>query len=222
MRGAATVDQRRIRRRAGVRVHALQRIDQHAGDVAPGAQDAQRLLGHVVQRVGLVRRHGIADARLHVAPPAVIGAAESHEVRPPRVIARQPDRLHHRLGARHVERHLVEAGNLLKPFDVAGDDRVVGAEHRPEIAHALLAARHALLVEVIAEKIDAVGSGEVVEAVAVEIGDRHAGGRLDERTGRKVLTHVPAELERHPVGVGELQVGDAVFDFGGERARCSA
>jgi hypothetical protein len=31
-----------------------------------------------------------------------------------------------------------------------------------------------------------------------------------------VLAHHPAELERHPVDVGELQVGDAVADLGGE------
>ena len=100
------------RRRVGVRMQRLQRIDQHAGDVAARAQHAQRVLRHVVQGVGLARRHRIADAGLHVAPPAVIGAAEAHQMRAARVVAREPHRLHHRLGAGHVERHLVEAGNL--------------------------------------------------------------------------------------------------------------
>ena len=58
---------------------------------------------------------------------------------------------------------------------------MIGAEHRAELAHALDAALDAVLVEVVAEQVDAVGAGEVVEAVAVEIGDRHAGGRLHER-----------------------------------------
>ena len=114
MRAARAVDQRRIGRRRRVRMQRLQRIDQHAGDVAPRAQHAQRVLGHVLQRVGLVRRQRIADARLHVAPPAVIGAAEAHQMRAPGVIAREPHRLHHGLGARHVERHFVEPGNLLE------------------------------------------------------------------------------------------------------------
>ena len=47
-------------------------------------QHAQRLVAHVPQRVGLARRHRVADARLHVAPPAVVRAAEAHEVRAPR------------------------------------------------------------------------------------------------------------------------------------------
>ena len=170
-------------------------------------------LGHVLQRVGVARAHRIADARLHVAPPAVVGAAEPHEVGAARVVARQPHRLHHRLGARHVERHLVEAGDFLEPLDVVGDDRVIGAEHRAEVAHAPLPLLHALLVEVVAEHVDAVRSGQVVEAVAVEIGDRHARGRLQERPAFQVLAHHAAVLERHAIGADELQVGDAVSNL---------
>ena len=78
---ARAVDQRGIAGRTGVRMQRLQRIDQHAGDVAPRAQHVQRPLRHVGQRVGLVRRHRIADAGLHVAPPAVIGAGKAHQMR---------------------------------------------------------------------------------------------------------------------------------------------
>ena len=37
-----------------------------------------------------------------------------------------------------------------------------------------------------------------------------------------MLAHEAAELERHPIGVGELQVGDAVADLVGQRAVVSA
>ena len=96
------------------------------------------------------------------------------------MVAREPHRLHHRLGARHVERYFVETGDLLQAPHIVGDQRVIGAEHRPELAHVFEAARDRLLVEVVAEDIDAVGAGEVVELIAVEVGDRHARGRLDE------------------------------------------
>ena len=183
------------------------------------AEHAQGVLRHVVQGVGLARRHRIADAGLNVAPPAVIGAAEADEMGAARVVARQPHRLHHRLGAGHVERDFVEAGDLPQPLDVVGDHRMVGAEHRAEIANALGAARDAFLVEVVAEDVDAVRAGQVVEAVAVEVGDGDAGRRLHERAGLQVLAHVAAELERHAVGVGELQVGDAVLDLAPSAAR---
>ena len=114
----------------------LQRIDQHAGDVAPRPQHAQRILGHFLQRIGLVRGHRIADARLHVAPPAVIGAAEADQVGPAGVVTREPHGLHHRLRPRHVERDFVEPGNFLQAFHVVGNHRMIGAEHRAELAHA--------------------------------------------------------------------------------------
>ena len=212
---ARAVDERRIARRVAVRVERLQRVHEHAGDVAPLPQHPQRVVAHVPQRVGLARRQRIADPRLNVAPPAVIRAAEPHEVRAARVIAREPHRLHHRLGAGHVKRHLVEPGDRPQPLDVVRDDRVIGAEHRPELAHALDAAIDARLVEVVAEDVDAVGAGQVVEPVAVEVGDGHAGGRLQQRAASQVAAHEPAVLERDAVSAGELQVRDAVRDLGG-------
>jgi hypothetical protein len=67
----------------------------------------------------------------------------------------------------------------------------------------------ALLVEVVAEDVDAVGAGQVVEDIAVEVGHRHALGGLHEAARLQVLAQEAAELERHAVGAGELQVGDA-------------
>ena len=173
-------------------------------------QHVQRPLRHVGQRIGLVRRHRIADAGLHVAPPAVIGAGEANQMRAPGVVARQPHRLHHGFGAGHVERDLVEAGNRAQPFDVVGDDGVVGAEHGPERMRALFGLGDALLVEVVAEDVDAVGAGQVVEDIAVDIGDGDAGRGLHEGAGAEMLAHQAAVLERHAVGFGELQVGDVL------------
>ena len=104
----------------------------------------------------------------------------------------------------------------LSRLHVVGDDRVIGAQHRAEVAHAPLPLLHALLVEVVAEDVDAVRPRQVVEAVAVEIGDGHARGRLQERPAFQVLAHHAAVLERHAVGADELKVGDAVSNLGGE------
>ena len=187
MRAARAVDERRIRRRIGVGVQRLQRIDQHAGDVAPLAEHAQRILRHIGEGISLARRHRIADARLNVAPPAVIGTAEPDQMGAARVIARQAHRLHHRFGARHVERHFVEPRDLAQALDVVSNHRMIGAEHRPEIADALRAALDAFLIEIVPEEVDTIGACQVVEAVAVEIGKGHAGRRLHERGGRQCL-----------------------------------
>jgi hypothetical protein len=71
-------------------------------------------------------------------------------------------------------------------------------------------ARHRFLVEVDAEQIDAVRSGEIVEYVAVKVGNGYAGGRLQERAERQVLAYEAAVLERHPIGIGDLEIGHAV------------
>ena len=193
-------------------MHGLYRVDQHAGNVAPRFENPQGRLVHVFQRIGLACRQRIADAGLHIAPPAVISAAEAHEAAAPRVIAREAHRLHHRFGARHVKGHLLHARYLQEPAHVVGGHRMVEAEHGPQVANALAAAGDALLVEVVAEYVDAVGSGQVVEPVAVEIGQRDAGGGLDEGSRLEVVAHEAAELERHAVAGGELQIGNAVHD----------
>jgi hypothetical protein len=193
-------------------VQRLQGIDQHARDVAPGAQHAQARVVHVLERVGFAGRDGVADAGLHVAPPTVIGAAEAHQVAAPRVVAGQAHRLHDGFGARHMEGNFLLPGNLQEALDIERGDRVIGAEHRPEVAHAFAAARNAFLVEIVAEDVDAVGTGEIVELVAVQIGDLDARGGLQEGAALEVLAHEAAELKRHAVARGELQIGNAAHD----------
>ena len=195
----------------------LQRIDQHAGDVAPTLQDTQRPFRHLGQRIGLVRRDRVADAGLHVAPPAVIGAGEANQMRTPGVVTGEPHRLHDGFGAGHVERDLVESGNRTQPGDVVDDDGVVGSEHRAERMRAGFGVGDAFLVEVVAEDVDAVGAGQVVEHIAVEIGHGDARGGLYEGAGAEMLAHQPRILERHPIGFGELQVGDPFRRLQGQR-----
>ncbi len=220
---ARTVDQRGIRGRIDVGMQRLQRVDQDTGDVAPGSQHLQRALGHVGERVGLVRRDRIAHARLHIAPPAMIRACETDQMRASgvvavsythldvykrQVVARKPHRLHHGLGAGHVERDFVEPGDGAQPRDVFGNDGMVGAEHGTERSGTRLGPRDAVLVEVVAEDIDAVRPGQVVEGIAVDVGHRDAARCLHENAGAEVLANQPAVLERHPVGCGELQIRD--------------
>jgi len=90
---------------------------------------------------------------------------------------------------------------------------VIRAEHGAKGLRAGLCRGDALLVEVVAEDVDAVGAGQVVEHITIDVGDGDAGRRLHEGAGRKMLAHQPAILKRHPVGFGELQVGDAARHF---------
>jgi hypothetical protein len=205
----AGIDERPVGGRAGIGVHRLDRVDQHAGDVAALGQHLERPFGHVGERQRVVGRPGIADAGLNVAPPAVIGAAEAHDAPPPGPVLREAHRLHHGLRPGHVERDLVHPGDRPQPADVVGHDRVQGAEHRPQRLDRAGALSDAGLVGVGAEHVHAVGAGEIVEAVAVEIRDLDAGRGLQEAPGGQVLPDDPAELERHAVAPGELQVGDA-------------
>ena len=78
---------------------------------------------------------------------------------------------------------------------------MIGAQDRAEVAHAFRALRSMqILVEVVAEQVDAIRPGQVVEHVAVEIGDRHAGRRFQERSGGQMSPDDAAELERHAIG----------------------
>ena len=202
------VDQGRVGGRPDVGMQRLHWIDQHAGDVAAAAQHGKGGVGHFRQRVGVVGGHRVADAGLNVAPPAVVGAAETHEMGAPRVIAGQTHGLHDRFRPRHVERDLGLAGNPRQARHVVGDQRRVGAQHRAERAHAPGAALHAALVEIVAQQVHAIRAGEIVEGVAVEIGDLDAVRRGEKRTGGQMRLHVRAEREGHAVALGELQVGD--------------
>lgn len=69
---AAAVQQGVVARRRLVGVQGLQRVDQHAGDVAALAQHTQGVRIHLFQRVGVGRRQRVAGPGLHVFPPAVM------------------------------------------------------------------------------------------------------------------------------------------------------
>ena len=112
------------------------------------------------------------------------------------VVSREPDRLHYRLGARHMEGNFVQSGNLPQSLDIVGDDGMVGADDGTKIADALGASGNAFLVEVIPEKIDAVRTGEIVQDIAVKIADSDAGRRCKNGAGREVLTNDAAVPER--------------------------
>jgi hypothetical protein len=108
-----------------------------------------------------------------------------------------------------VERDFVEPGDFAQPLHVLGDDGMIGAEHGAKRVRALFGFRDALLVEVVAKNVDAVGAGQVVRYIAVDIGDGDAGRGFHEGAGAEVFAHQPAVRERHPVAFGELQVRDA-------------
>ncbi len=215
-RATRPVHQRRIARRIRVRMQRLERVHQNAGDILSRAKDLQRLFRHIAERIGVIGGNRIADAGLHVAPPSVIGAAQANKMRPLRVVACKTNRLHHRLGSGHVERDLVETGNLFQAPDVIDNHRMIAAQYGTEIAHPLGALGDAVLVEIVAEDVDAIRSGQIVEAVAVEISHHHAVGRLQERSAFQIVPHDTAELKRHTVPRGELQIGNAVCCLGRE------
>ena len=223
LRAAAAVDERRVLRRRRVRVQRLQRIHEHAGDVAPRLEHAQRARAHVGQRVDVVDAAAIAEPRLHAVPPAVIGAAEQHDVRATRVELREPHGLHDGFRARHVERDLVVARELLQALDVVAHDGMERPEHGTELLDAFRAGRDALLVEVVAEQVHAVRARDVVRPAPVEVAQLRAARLVDDGADAQALAHVVAELERHAVRVRELHVRQAARERVAEldRRRCA-
>ena len=206
VRAAAAVHELCVGRRVGVGMQGLERVDQHAGDVAPRAQHLQRTLVHVAQRVGLARRQWVARPGLHVFPPAVVGAAKAHEVLAPRVVARQAHGLHHGFGARHVKRDFVQARDGLEPRDVGQHLGVQLAKHHTECARACRTFVDAGFVELVAKEIHAIRAGEVDEALAVQVFHHHAVAALHEGAQAQRLAHQRRIGERHAVAAGELQV----------------
>ena len=206
---ARAVNQRAVARRARIGVQRLQRVDQHTGNVTPGAQHLQAARIHVFERVGLAGRQRVARAGLNVVPPAVVSPAESHDVIALGVKARQPHGLHHGLGTRHVERDLIEPRDALKPLHVLQHARVVRAQHGAQLASGFHALSDACLVEVLSKEVHAVRTGQVMKLVAVKVFQRHAAGGTHEAGALEPGAQVGAVLKRHAVGAGELQVRDA-------------
>ena len=117
-----------------------------------------------------------------------------------------------------MERDLVEAGQRAQPRDIVGDDGMELAQHRSEIGHLRDRLGDHAFIGIIAEQVDAVGAGQIVEIIAVEIGDGDARALLDEGADAKVRLHMGGELERHAIAAGELQIGQAGPRFGGKCA----
>ena len=205
-----TVDQGRIARRTGVGVQCLQRIDQHTRNIATRLKHTQRPLREVLQRIGLSGRQGVARAGLYVLPPAVIRAAESDQMRPSGPVTGNAHGLHHRLGTRHVEAHLLQSGDDAQALDDIQNDRMVGAQHWPQLSHTSNAFGNRFFIEIIAKYVDTVRTREVHESLAIQIFNRHASRRLHETAQLKMTAQVRAELKRYPVTTGELHIGKIV------------
>jgi hypothetical protein len=116
-----------------------------------------------------------------------------------------------------MERHLVHAGQRAQAPDIVGDQRVVVAEHGAERLHGGGPLPDHGLVRLIAEQVDAVGTGQVNQPVAVEIEQQRTLRPLEENAGRQRLAYGSAELERHPVASGELQVRKPLASLPGQR-----
>ena len=168
-------------------MQCLQRIDEHAGDVAAAADYGEAAFVHVAQGICVVRGERIAGARLYVVPPAMVGTAEAHEMAAARVIAREANGLHHRFGARHVKRDFIEPRDAFQGGGIVGDAGVVAAEYRAQLGDPLGPFADAGLVEVGAEQIGAVGTAEVEEFEAVEVAQHDTATVFDETAGRQVF-----------------------------------
>jgi hypothetical protein len=83
-----------------------------------------------------------------------------------------------------MERDFIEPRNSAQPRDIVGNDRMIGPEHRAERMGACLGPGNAFLVKVVAENIDAIRAGQIVEYVAVEVRYRDPRRRLRERASR--------------------------------------
>ena len=159
----------RVARRGRVRMEGLHRVDQHRRDLArPPPDDVERRRIEVLEGEAVVEGPLAAETRLHPVPPAVIGAGEAHDELAAGVEARQPYRGHHRLGAAHVEGHLVEARDTPEQRDVLRGDRVQRAQDRTEVAHPLEAPGHPFLVAAEPGHVHAVGAAHVEGRVPVE------------------------------------------------------
>ena len=136
----------------------------------------------------------------------MIGAAEARESGASGVVLREADCLHHRFRARHVERHLVEAGNVAQPADIRIHDRMIGAENRTKIADERRALFDTFLEDVVAEQVETVRPAEVVQSVAVDVRDGRTVGGLEEHPGPESFANEACVGEGHAVTAREGQV----------------
>ena len=209
MHRALAIDQGAVRGCSAVRVHGLQRVDQHTGDVIAVAQNTQGVGMHIVQGEGVARRrHGVAWSWLHIVPPAVIGTREAHNFSLLGVVPGQTNGLHHRFGARHVKRHLVFARQITQALDVVQHARVVTTEHRSQVLRHGRTFGHAGFVKVVAKQIHAIRTRHIDELVAIHVSQPNALARTPKTAQLQVLRQQFAELVGNSVLAGELHIRD--------------
>ena len=220
MHRALAINQGAVSGCSAVRVHGLQRVDQHTGDVLAVAQNTQGVGMHIVQGEGVARRrHGVAWSWLHIVPPAVISTCEAHNFSLLGVVAGQTDGLHHRFGARHVKRHLVLARQGTQALDVVQHTRVVTTQNRSQVLRHGCTFGHAGFVKVVAKQIHAIRTRHIDELVAIHVSEPYALARTPKTAQLQVLRQQFSELVGHTVLAGELHIGDHGLGRSGVRQR---
>mmetsp|Transcript_8990 Transcript_8990/g.20251 ORF Transcript_8990/g.20251 Transcript_8990/m.20251 type:complete len:223 (+) Transcript_8990:1035-1703(+) len=127
----------------------------------------------------------------------------------------EPHRRHHRLGARHVERHLVESGDVSERGDHVHDDGVDRAEHvGPQVLDALPPALHEPLVLLVPGHVHPVRPRHVQHLVSVEVDEHGAVGLVDDGGHFEGGPHLLLEREGDAVCVREADVTEAVGEHG--------
>ena len=218
MHSAFSVNQGAVRGGRTVGVHGLQGVDQHAGDVVAVTQDAQGVGMHIVQGEGVAGRwHGVARARLHIVPPAVVRPSEANNFSLFAVVSGQAHRLHHGFGARHVKRHLVFARQLTQPLDVIQDTRVIAAQHGAQFIGHGCTFGHAGLVKIVAKQVHAIRAGDVDKLIAVHVGQIHVLASVPEIAQLQMFGEHFAKLVGHAVLTGQLHVRNHGLGLSGMR-----
>ena len=199
-------------------VQALQRVDQHTGNIVAVVQHTQSRIVHVAQGQGVVRRgHGVARAWLHIVPPAVVRASESHQFALTCVVARQSHSLHDGLGARHMERHFVFIGDGTQALHVVQYTGVVGTQNGAQVFDQGNALFHAFLVKILSQQVHTIRTCDVDVAVPVHVIQIDAIARFPKATQLQILGQNVFKLVGHTVLADELQVRDHRFHLLGVR-----
>mmetsp|Transcript_30739 Transcript_30739/g.57574 ORF Transcript_30739/g.57574 Transcript_30739/m.57574 type:complete len:220 (+) Transcript_30739:496-1155(+) len=114
-----------VTRRRLVQVEALEGIHQHGGNLAASnLNDLKGEVVHVLQAQNILRKALVPSNRLHAIPPAMVSATKGDHQGLLGVEACHSHCAHDCLGARHVERNLILAGDLSKSSNVVQDDVV--------------------------------------------------------------------------------------------------
>ena len=147
----------------------------------------------------------------------MVRAAEAHHFVAPGVVARQPHSLHDCLSARHVERQLVHTRDALQPLHVVQHHRVIGTQHRAKCPCCVACLVNAVFVDIVTQQVNAVGAGQVIEDIAIQISDRNTGRGLQEGAHLEPLLSQVAELKRNAIRADKLQVRQTLHHRGAGR-----